>query len=212
MAGRWRAVLRPLAPLVSQTEAFQAMVVGFATSIVVPARGGELARAEWLGRRTGLPRATILGSILLDHLVAASGLFTAVALLPFLLDLPGWLHSGIWLALAVFAVAVSFVLVLRPKAGMPALGGTALPRGRVAAAVAGFLARARLGLTAMGDRRRSRAPTARRSSPGSWRPASSTSRCGPSTSMCLRARAFSSSSPSTWPWWSPSRRRRTSGR
>jgi hypothetical protein len=138
---------------VSQTEAFQAMVVGFATSIVVPARAGELARAEWLGRRTGLPRATILGSILLDHVVAASGLFTAVALLPFLLDLPGWLHSGIWLALAVFAVAVGFVLVLRPKAGMPALGGTALPQGRVAAAVAGFLARARLGLTAMGDRR-----------------------------------------------------------
>jgi uncharacterized protein (TIRG00374 family) len=152
MAGRWRAVLRPLAPLVSQAEAFQAMVVGFATSIVVPARGGELARAEWLGRRTGLPRATILGSILLDHLMAASGLFTAVALLPFLLDLPGWLHSGIWLALGVFAVAVSFVVVLRPKAGMPALGGTALPRGGVAAAVAGFLARARLGLTAMSDR------------------------------------------------------------
>jgi uncharacterized protein (TIRG00374 family) len=153
MAGRWRAVLRPLAPLVSQKEAFQAMVVGFAASMVVPARGGELARAEWLGRRAGLPRATVLGSILLDHLVAASGLFTAVALLPFLLGLPGWLHSGIWLALGVFAVALGFVLVLRPKAGMPALGGTALPQGRVAAAVAGFLARARLGLTAMGDRR-----------------------------------------------------------
>jgi uncharacterized protein (TIRG00374 family) len=153
MAGRWRAVLRPLAPLVSQEEAFKAMVVGFAASIVVPARGGELARAEWLGRRTGLPRATILGSILLDHVVAATGLFTAVALLPFVLDLPGWLNSGIWLALVVFAAAVGFVLVLRPKAGMPALGGTALPRGRVVAAVAGFLARARLGLTAMSDRR-----------------------------------------------------------
>lgn len=152
MAGRWRQVLRPLAPLVSQQEAFKAMVVGFAASIVVPARGGELARAEWLGRRTGLPRATILGSILLDHVVAASGLFTAVALLPLLLDLPAWLASGIWLALGVFAVAVGLVVALRPKAGMPFLGGTSLPPGRVAEAVAGFLARARLGLTAMGDR------------------------------------------------------------
>jgi uncharacterized protein (TIRG00374 family) len=153
MAGRWREVIRPLAPLVSQAEAFKAMVVGFAASIVVPARGGELARAEWLGRRMGLPRATILGSILLDHLVAAAGLFTAVALLPFLLDLPGWLGPGIWLALGIFVVVLGVVVVFRPRAGMPALGGTSLPRGRVAAAVAGFLARARLGLTAMGDRR-----------------------------------------------------------
>jgi uncharacterized protein (TIRG00374 family) len=153
MAGRWRAVLRPLAPFVSQTEAFQAMVVGFATSLVVPARGGELARAEWLGRRTGLPRATILGSILLDHLVSATGLFTAIALLPLVLDFPGWLNSGIGLALGVFAAAVALVFVVRPKAGLPALGGTTIPEGRVAAAVAGFLARARLGLTAVGDRR-----------------------------------------------------------
>jgi hypothetical protein len=153
MAGRWREVLRPLVPRVSQPEAFKAMVVGFAASIVVPARGGELARAEWLGWRMSLPRATILGSILLDHLVAATGLFTAVALLPLLLDLPRWLDSGIWLALGVFVVVLGLVVVFRPRAGMPALGGTSLPRGRVAAAVAGFLARARLGLTAMSDRR-----------------------------------------------------------
>jgi hypothetical protein len=153
MAGRWREVLRPLVPRVSQVEAFKAMVVGFAASIVVPARGGELARAEWLGWRMSLPRATILGSILLDHLVAASGLFTGVALLPFLLDLPTWLASGIWLALGVFVVVLGVVVVFRPRAGMPALGGTSLPRGRVAAAVAGFVARARLGLTAVGDRR-----------------------------------------------------------
>jgi predicted dehydrogenase/uncharacterized membrane protein YbhN (UPF0104 family) len=153
MAGRWRAVLRPLAPLVSQAEAFRAMVVGFAASIVVPARGGELARAAWLGQRTGLPRATILGSILLDHLVNAAGLFTAIAFLPFLLDTPAWLNSGIWLALGVFAAVFGLVLFVRPRPGSPALGGTTVPLGRVAAAVAGFLARARLGLTALGDLR-----------------------------------------------------------
>jgi uncharacterized membrane protein YbhN (UPF0104 family) len=153
MAGRWRAVLRPLAPLVSQTEAFQGMVVGFATSIVVPARGGELARAEWLGRRTGLPRATILGSILLDHIVAATGLFTTVAFLPLVLDFPAWLNSGIALALGVFATAVGLVFFVRPRPGRPALGGTSVPQGKVVAAVGGFLARARLGLTAVSDRR-----------------------------------------------------------
>jgi uncharacterized membrane protein YbhN (UPF0104 family) len=74
-----------------------------------------------------------------------------VGLLPFLLDLPGWLGPGIWLALGIFVVVLGLVVALRPRAGMPALGGTSLPRRRVAAAVAGFLARARLGLTAVGD-------------------------------------------------------------
>jgi predicted dehydrogenase/uncharacterized membrane protein YbhN (UPF0104 family) len=151
MAGRWRAVLRPIAPLASQADAFQAMVVGFATSIVVPARGGELARAEWLGRRTGLPRASILGSILLDHVVAAAGLFTAVGALPLLLDLPAWLSSGIALALGVFAAALAVVFVARPRPGAPALGGTALPGSPASTLVGGFLARARLGLTAASD-------------------------------------------------------------
>jgi glycosyltransferase AglD len=153
MAGRWRAVLRPLAPFVSQVEAFHAMIVGFAASMVVPARGGELARAEWLGRRTGLPRATILGSILLDHLVGATGLFTMIALLPLVLDFPGWLNSGIALALGVFATLVGLVFFVRPRPGTPSLSGTSIPHGTVAAAVGGFLARARLGLTAVSDRR-----------------------------------------------------------
>ena len=154
MAGRWRALLHPLAPLVTRFEAFNAMLMGFAVSIVVPARAGELARAEWLGRRTGMPRATILGTIVLDALVNAAGLFCGIALLPVVVKLPTWLHSAIWLAVVVFATAAAGVFFLRPKAGLPTPGGAGVvPGGRVADALAGFLARARLGLAAMRDRR-----------------------------------------------------------
>jgi uncharacterized protein (TIRG00374 family) len=154
MAGRWRAVLHPLAPLVTHVEAFKAMIMGFAVSIVVPARGGELARTEWLGRRTGLPRATILGSIVLDHLVNGVGMFTGIAALPLILDLPGSLKPAIGLALMVFGAAASVAFFLRPRAGQPTPDGIQAPvTGRVGAAVAGFLIRARLGLTAMRDRR-----------------------------------------------------------
>jgi glycosyltransferase AglD len=153
MAGRWQALLHPVAPLVSRLEAFKAMIMGFAVSIVVPARAGELARAEWLGRRTGLPRATILGSIVLDHLVNAAGMFCGIAVLPLILDLPGWLHAGIWLALVVFAAAGSVVFALRPRAGLPTPDGAAASGGRAGAGVTGFLARARLGLVALHDRR-----------------------------------------------------------
>jgi uncharacterized protein (TIRG00374 family) len=153
MAGRWRALLRPVAPLVTRADSFRAMIMGFAVSIVVPARAGELARAEWLARATRLPRATVLGTILLDQVVNAIGLFCGVAVLPFLLDLPAWLHSTIWLALAVFSLAAGLVFAVRPRAGRPAIAGTSQPVRGVRAAVAGFLARLRLGLSALHDRR-----------------------------------------------------------
>jgi uncharacterized membrane protein YbhN (UPF0104 family) len=153
MAARWHALLRPLAPRVRYVDTLKAMVMGFAVSVVVPARAGELARAEWLGRRTGISRASILGTILLDHLVNAAGMFLGIAALPLVLDLPGWLHSAIWLALVVFAAVGSAVFQLRPKAGQAAPDGAHGPGGRVGGAIADFLARVRLGLTAMGDRR-----------------------------------------------------------
>lgn len=151
MAGRWLALLRPLSPFVTQAEAFRAMLMGFAVSTIVPARAGELARAEWLGRKSGLPRAAIFGSIVLDALVNAVGMFAGIALLPFVVDLPGWLSSGIWLAVVVFGAFAATVFLLRPQAGQatPA-GAESRPRG-VGAAVVGFLARARLGLAAVGD-------------------------------------------------------------
>lgn len=151
-AGRWLALLRPLAPFLTQMDAFKAMLMGFAVSTIVPARAGELARAEWLARRTGLPRAAIFGSIVLDSLVSAVGLFTGIAVLPFVVDLPSWLSSGIWLALLVFAAFAVAVFLLRPEPGQPTLRATGQSTRGGGAGVAGFLARARLGLAALQDR------------------------------------------------------------
>ncbi|MFN8092619.1 MAG: lysylphosphatidylglycerol synthase domain-containing protein [Vicinamibacteria bacterium] len=153
MAGRWRALLRPVAPLVTRADAFRAMIMGFAVSIVVPARAGELARAEWLARAVRLPRATVLGTILLDQVVNAVGLFCGVAVLPFLLDLPPWLHSAIWLAVAVFGLGAGLVYAVRPRAGRPAIAGATRTARGVRAVVAGFIGRLRLGLAALRDRR-----------------------------------------------------------
>lgn len=153
MSGRWLALLRPLAPFLTQREAFRAMLMGFAVSTIVPARAGELARAEWLVRRTGLPRAAIFGSIVLDALVNAVGMFVGIVALPLIVELPGWLDSGIWVAVLVFGAFAAAVFLLRPRAGLPTPGGTSrLARG-AGAGVAGFLARARLGLAAVQDRK-----------------------------------------------------------
>jgi uncharacterized protein (TIRG00374 family) len=154
MAGRWLAVLRPLSPKATWLAAFKAMIVGFAVSSVVPARAGELARAEWLGRRTGLPRVTVLSSIVLDHLVNGVGMFAGIAALPLFFDIPSWMRPGIALAVMVFASAALGVLFLRPREAAGAVKPDQRPAASGLRGIVGrFVEHAREGLSAVRDRR-----------------------------------------------------------
>ena len=144
-AARWLAVVRPLSRAATLGQAFKAMLVGFAASTVVPARAGELARMHWFARRTGLPRPTILASIVLDHLVNAAGLLLGLAILPFFVAVPLWIRPGAAFVLALFTVAAMLVFGLRPIAEPPAApSAERLP----AKGLAAFLASARQGLAA----------------------------------------------------------------
>jgi len=127
-AARWLALVRPLSRAATFGHAFKALIVGFAVSTVVPARAGEIARIQWFSRRTGLPRASILGSIVLDHLVNATGLLLGLALLPFFLkSVPLWLRPGAWLTLALFMVGAMLVFASRPFRSSPLEPGSKLP-------------------------------------------------------------------------------------
>ena len=143
-AARWLAVVRPLSRAATLGQAFKAMLVGFAASTVVPARAGELARMHWFARRTGLPRPTVLASIVLDHLVNAAGLLLGLAILPFFVTVPLWIRPGAAFVLALFTVAAMLVFGLRPISDPPAPSGERLP----AKGLAAFLASARQGLAA----------------------------------------------------------------
>jgi len=150
-AARWLALVRPMAPLAKISHAFKSMVVGFAVSTVVPARAGELARVQWFGGYTGLPRVSILGSILLDHLVNAAGLLAGLAVMLLFFDAPYWIRPGGWLVLALFAVGAMIVFAFRPPETTPLKPGAAesLP----VKGLSGFLAKVRHGLTAVRDPR-----------------------------------------------------------
>jgi hypothetical protein len=113
-AARWLAVVRPLSSVATLAQSFKAMMVGYTVSMVVPARGGELARAHYLGSRTGVSRSALLGSIVLDHLVNAVGLLAGLAVLPFFVGVPDWMRSGAWVAFALFVAAAMVVAALRP--------------------------------------------------------------------------------------------------
>lgn len=65
---RWRAILAFRAP-VSAGMSLQALVTGYAVNSALPARLGELFRADYLARRTGLSRSAVLASIFIERLL-----------------------------------------------------------------------------------------------------------------------------------------------
>jgi uncharacterized membrane protein YbhN (UPF0104 family) len=64
---RWRIILAPARRL-HFGQVFQALVIGYAANNVLPARIGELLRADYVGRRYGVPRLSVIGTIVVERL------------------------------------------------------------------------------------------------------------------------------------------------
>lgn len=111
---RWRGILEPLAPLPLPTVA-ASLLVGYLANNVLPARLGEVVRSHHLGNRTGVSRASVLGTVVVERVVdtgvlvaIASGAILLLAVRGVLagvmlvgLGLTGLLVAGLALALAV---------------------------------------------------------------------------------------------------------------
>jgi uncharacterized protein (TIRG00374 family) len=65
---RWRAILAFRAPVGAGTS-LRALVVGYAVNAALPARLGELFRADYLARLSGLSRSGALASIFVERLL-----------------------------------------------------------------------------------------------------------------------------------------------
>lgn len=118
---KWAAVLRGTAR-VRYASALVAVVVGAASTHLVPLRLDEVLRAAVLGRRERIDPARVLGTIAIDRAIevlVAGLLLGAVALAS---DLHGWMRTGarvLWIGFLLgVAAAVLFVRAedrLRPR-------------------------------------------------------------------------------------------------
>ena len=99
---RWHQVMRPLLGI-RYGEAFCAQAIGMMLNALLPARGGDLLRAQYLGRLTGTSRATILGTEVVDRWLDWWGWIPVVALLALTSRMPPWIH----VAVAVFGGALA---------------------------------------------------------------------------------------------------------
>jgi len=107
---RWWIVMRPVLQL-RYGQAFKAMMVGFFFNVLLPARGGDLLRVQYLGKRTGISRAKLLGTEIVDFWSDKWGWVTAFAMVCLLGTPPSWLFRALPLIGGV-VVSVGLLLAL----------------------------------------------------------------------------------------------------
>ncbi len=119
---RWWTVMRPVLPGLRFAHAYRAILVGFFFNSLLPLRGGDLLRVQYLGRRTGVSRAKLLGNEVVDHFsdrwgwVAAFPIICLVSLLlPAHERPPPWLYRALGVMAAVVATVATALVAMRSR-------------------------------------------------------------------------------------------------
>jgi len=107
---RWWVVMRPVLDL-RYGQAFRAMMVGFFFNVLLPARGGDLLRVQYLGKRTGLSRAKLLGTEIVDFWSDKWGWVASFPIVCLLGSPPSWLFRAV-LLMGGLVLGIGIVLAL----------------------------------------------------------------------------------------------------
>ena len=121
---RWHLVMKPLLGL-TYAQAYRAQVVGFMFNALLPARGGDLLRVQYLGRRTGKSRATILGTEVVDRWLDLWGWMPTAVVLALVSDVPSWIYTALGIFGGALGGAAVFMIVLTRRGYTPRPGSRA---------------------------------------------------------------------------------------
>ncbi len=102
---RWRVLLQPVAD-VPFRHTLPANLVGYLANNILPARLGELVRTDDLGERSGVPRSTILGTIVVERVVDTVVLVAIASVAILVLSVRGIVASAVLVGLAVTALLI----------------------------------------------------------------------------------------------------------
>jgi uncharacterized protein (TIRG00374 family) len=118
---RWHLVMRPLLAL-RYGQAYRAQVVGMMFNALLPARGGDILRVQYLARRTGKSRATILGTEVVDRWLDWWGWFPVLFVLAMTGAVPSWLYKALGLFALLLASWATMMVVLSRRGYTPKPG------------------------------------------------------------------------------------------
>ena len=103
---RWHGLLAPVAVLRRKTVT-ASMLVGYLANNILPARLGELVRSHHLGDRTGVSRAAVLGTVVVERVVDTGVLVTIASAAIVVLSVRGIVASAVLLGLAITGLLVA---------------------------------------------------------------------------------------------------------
>jgi uncharacterized protein (TIRG00374 family) len=110
-AARWRVLLSPMGSY-STRSLFPVVVIGYMANDVLPARMGEVVRVYVLSEREGLPKASALGTVVVERLLDAATMLLLLAVAALLVPLNGVVEQVALVAAGVLLVALWPLLFL----------------------------------------------------------------------------------------------------
>jgi uncharacterized membrane protein YbhN (UPF0104 family) len=112
---RWYLILHRAGVPASMVDTQALIVVGYMGNTVLPARGGELLRIFFLGRRTGCSRVTILGTLIAERLLDILALLCLLLALAVVTatEVRGVSDLGVTATLALVVLALVLVAAWR---------------------------------------------------------------------------------------------------
>jgi uncharacterized protein (TIRG00374 family) len=102
-AVRWQRLLAPVSA-VRFGAVLDALLVGYLANNVLPARLGELVRSHRLGERTGVSRATTLGTVVVERVVDTAVVVAIAAIGILVLQVRGVVADAVLVGLALAAL------------------------------------------------------------------------------------------------------------
>lgn len=129
---RWSLILRPVQRL-PFLRTWRALLVGYAANTILPARMGELFRADFVARDFGVSRWAAIGTIVIERaldllVVLACAALGALLVLPRQSALLAPLHAVVLVVAAVLGAAVAAAYAVVALARMPLTRFPALAR------------------------------------------------------------------------------------
>lgn len=98
-------------PKLSLMEALGSVCVGYAANNILPARLGEIARAQVVGKSCGIKRSLALSSILVERILDGTVIVLLMVLAMKSIELPNWAYNVRKGGIILFSLALVGVLV-----------------------------------------------------------------------------------------------------
>jgi conserved hypothetical protein len=108
---RWQMIINATKS-VAFLPVFLTTLVGYMANTFLPARSGDLVRIIILGRKEGISKTTVLGTLAIDRIFEGVGMLPILLVLPFLGRTPDWLRTITLVLIAFLVVLLGLLIIL----------------------------------------------------------------------------------------------------